>query len=252
MHAKDGLLTSLLAGEPFARDIEPVRARDILYLAMTELMLKVTRSQRCVVVLEDLQWSDPESVAWFDHLLSRAAGRPLFILVLARPVFWKEYAKAFRGREHTRVELRPIPRRATIEIARAVMGADADQAKLDQVAKQAAGSPLFAEELARVIALGRTLATVPTIEAAIQVSLDGLDAASRDALVRMSIFGLAAWDKGLAALEVADPTGAIERLLEAEMVVEQLSRFFGTRQVRFKHALVRDVAYASASEALRR
>ena len=44
-----------------------------------------------------------------------------------------------------------------------------DEAKLDQVAQQAAGSPLFAEELARVIASGKDAATAPTIEAAIQV-----------------------------------------------------------------------------------
>lgn len=251
VHNEGGLLTSLLSNESFGRDVDPLRARDVLYLTMTELMLKTTRSQRCIMVLEDLQWSDPESIAWFDHLLNRGSGRAIFLLVLARPAFWKAHPEAFRGREFTRLELRPIARRATMEIARAVIGPSADPAKLNEVAKQSAGSPLFAEELARVIALGRSAASVPTIEAAIQVSLDGLEPQARDSLVRMSVFGLVGWDQGLEGLDVDDAAGSIERLLDADMVVEHPSRFVGMRQLRFKHALVRDVAYASASEALR-
>jgi eukaryotic-like serine/threonine-protein kinase len=253
VHDESGLLASLLAGEEFRSDVDPHRARDILYLAMTELMLAATRAEPCVLVLEDLQWSDPESVAWFDHLLSRASGNPLMLLVLARPSFWKDNPGRFTERDHVRVELRPIPRRATMEIARALIGCEKDDPKLGQIAKQAAGSPLFAEELARVIAAGKSASSVPTIEAAIQVSLDSLDDRARDALVNMSVFGLSAWDKGLQAVGVADAAESVERLLEGEMVVEQaLSRFSGTREVWFKHALVRDVAYASASDATRK
>jgi len=251
-HDEGGLLASLLAGEPFGPNVDPQRARDILYLAMTELMLKVIRDEPCVLVLEDQQWSDPESIAWFDHMLSRAAGRSLFVLVMARPSFWKDYPKPFSGRDHVRVDLRPIPRRATMEIARAVIGCDSQDPKLTQVAKQAAGSPLFAEELARVIASGKQAATVPTIEAAIQVSLDALDGDTNEAVVRTSVFGLSVWTDGLEALGVGDAAGVLERLVEAELLLEQPdSRFPQTREYRFKHALVREVAYASCSDAMR-
>jgi len=251
-HDEGGLLARFLAGEPFGDSVDPQRARDILYLAMTELMLKAVGGEPCVLLLEDLQWSDPESVAWFDHLLSRATGDPLIIVVLARPLFWKDYPQRFAGRDHVRLELRPIGRRATMAIARAVIGCDIGDPQLRDVAKQAAGSPLFAEELARVIASGKEVAAVPTIEAAIQVSLDGLDAAALDALVHMSLFGLSAWDKGLEALGVQDVAQVLDHLVEADMVVEQgLSRFSGTREFWFKHALVRDVTYASSSDAMR-
>jgi eukaryotic-like serine/threonine-protein kinase len=253
VYEESGLLASLLAGQPFGSDVDPHRARDILYLAMTELMLKVVQDDPCVMVLEDLQWSDPESVAWFDHLLSRAVGKSLYILVLARPGFWRDDPARFQERDHVRVELRPIPRRASMAIARAVIGCEEDDPKLLEVAKQAAGSPLFAEELARVISSGKEVSTVPSIEAAIQVSLDGLEPAAQEALVRMSVFGLSAWEQGLAAIGVEQPADALERLLDAELVLEQaLSRFPDSREVWFKHALVRDVAYASASDAMRR
>jgi tetratricopeptide (TPR) repeat protein len=124
---------------------------------------------------------------------------------------------------------------------------------LDQVAQQAAGSPLFAEELARVIASGKDATTAPTIEAAIQVSLDALDDAAREAVIKMSVFGLSIWDTGVAALGVSDPGGALRKLVAAELLVEHASsRFAAAREFLFKHALVRDVAYASADEDMRR
>lgn len=253
VHDEHGLLASLLAGRAFPAEVDARRARDILYLAMTELMLKVTHVDPCVIVLEDVQWADLESVAWFDHLLSRASGQSLFLLIMARPSFWRDYPHRFTGRDHERIELRPVPRRATMEIARAVIGCALDDPLLLQVAKQAAGSPLFAEELARVIATGKTAAMVPTIEAAIQVSLDVLDPHVRDALVHLSVFGLTGWDDGLKALGVTEHNAAIRALVDADLLVALPdSRFANCREYRFKHALVRDVTYASASEAMRK
>ncbi len=253
VHDEGSLLQRLLTGEPFGADVDPNRARDILYLAMTELMLKVLGNEPCVLLLEDVHWSDAESVAWFDHLLNRATDRPLFVLMLARPAFWKESATGFRRRGNERIELRPLPRRATMELARAVLCCDNGDPKLEQIAKQAAGSPLFAEELARMLASGREVAVVPTIEAAIQISLDLLDPEAREAVTRMSVFGLVSWDSGLSAIGVAEVRGVLQRLVESELIVNvSRSRFAETHEVRFKHSLVRDVAYAAASDALKR
>src|SRR5262249_17965664 len=157
----------------------------------------------------------------------------------------------FVGRDHVRVELRPIARRATREIARAMIGAGATDAMLDQVAQQAAGSPLFAEELARVVAAGKDMGTAPTIEPAIQGSLDALEESTRDAVVRAGVVGMTVWDAGLTALGFSeiDAETALRKLVAAELLVEQpKARFPGTREYLFKHALVREVAYASAGE----
>ena len=251
LHNQDGgLLARLLANQPFPDGIDPRGARDTLYLSMTELMLGAASSAPCAILIEDAQWSDPESIAWIDHLLGRASGKPMFVMLLMRPQFWRGQGQRFVGRDHVRVELRPIARRATREIARAMIGAAVTDAMLDQVAQQAAGSPLFAEELARVIASGKDMGTAPTIEAAIQVSMDGLEEAARDAIVRASVFGMSIWDAGLSALGVDNPAAALRKLASAELLVEHAgSRFAGTREYLFKHALVRDVAYASAGEA---
>src|SRR4029077_6682648 len=95
----------------------------------------------------------------------------------------KEEKTLFSGRDHVRVDLRPISRRAARAIATSILGDKAAEPLLDRIAAQAAGSPLFAEELSHLTAAGRDAHSAPTIEAAIQVSLDALDDRCRDAVL---------------------------------------------------------------------
>ena len=109
--------------------------------------------------------------------------------------------------------------------------------------------PLFTEELARLAAAGRDAADAPTIEAAMQVHLDQLDDFGRDAAAKLSVFGQVGWDAGLDAIGVANAAEVLRELAAAEILVEQArARFAGTREFAFKHALMREVAYASLGE----
>jgi eukaryotic-like serine/threonine-protein kinase len=237
------LLASLLEGGALE---DGNGARDALWLAMTDVVNRLADHGPVAIVVEDAQWADPESVAWLDHLLGRAESRALWILVLVRPAFFDTYPKLFAGRDHVRLELRPVSKRATKAIARAVLRERATDELVDLVAQRAAGSPLFAEELARLSASGRDASMAPTIEAAIQVSLDALSLELRDTIGRLSAFGLAGWEGGLTAMGVKDPGTDLRKLAAAELVVERAeSRFPGEREWTFKHALVRDVVYAS-------
>ncbi|MFO0553881.1 MAG: protein kinase [Polyangiaceae bacterium] len=253
------LLAHLLSNRPFPEGVEPRAARDALYVSMTELIIDLAGRESCAIVVEDAQWSDPESIAWLDHVLGRAQGRPLFVLLLVRPAFWRVNPQRFQTREHVRIELRPMAKRAVRELARSLLGPNATDAQIDQVADQAAGSPLFAEELARLVSQGKGLKGAATIEAAIQVSLDALDDQVREAAGRLSTFGLAGWDAGLGALYepgalAKTPTDAlISKLVSADLIVEGAkSRFTGKREYLFKHALIRDVAYAMVGDDLKK
>jgi serine/threonine protein kinase len=259
------LLAHLLSNRPFPETVEPRAARDALYVSMTELVLEAAVREPCALVVEDGQWADPESIAWVDHLLGRALGLPLFSLLLVRPGFWRHNPQRFATRDHVRIELKPMARKAVREIARGLIGQGASESQLDQVAEQAAGSPLFAEELARLVAQGKGVQAAATIEAAIQVSLDALDDAVRDTVGRLTIFGLSAWDAGLAALYEGDAaardappsteaqTASLGKLVAADLLVESpKTRFSGTHEYLFKHALVRDVAYAMVGDELKK
>lgn len=228
-------------------------ARDALWLAATALATATAAQAPLVLALEDGQWCDAESLAFLDHLLGRGQKTPILLVVTARPHFFRDDAHRFAFCEHQRIELRPLTARNVRAIAKAMLGTRAEgdegEARVEAIAAQAAGSPLFAEELARLAAKGQSGAAAPTIEAAIQVNLDGQDDAARDAALKLAVFGPSGWDRGLEALGVTDPAATLRALAEAEIVVEQASsRFPGTREWAFKHPLAREVAYAALSE----
>lgn len=227
--------------------------RDDMWLATTELVCAYAERYPLVFAVEDAQWVDAESLAWLDHMLARSANLRCFCLLTMRPTFWRDQRNRFSGRDHVRMDLKPLAQRSVRSIASAILGprAAVDEANLmvEAIVSQAAGSPLFAEELARLAALGRDMASAPTIEAAIQVQLDALDDHARDVAARLSVFGFSGWDAGLRALGIESATESLRSLAAAEIVVEQASsRFPGTREFSFKHALTREVAYASLGE----
>jgi eukaryotic-like serine/threonine-protein kinase len=224
-------------------------ARDSLWLAMTDLMIRMAQLRPVALVVEDGQWADPESIAWLDHVLGRATGHPIWILFLNRPNFWKQYPKVLQGKDHVRLDLRPISRKACRAIAKALLGERGDDSTIELIANQAGGSPLFAEELSRLSASGRDATKAPTIETAIQTSLDALELPLRDAIGRMSCFGLTGWEPGLEALGVPAAGEILRQLAVSELVIEHAeSRFEHLREWAFKHALVREAAYASLAQ----
>jgi tetratricopeptide (TPR) repeat protein len=79
--------------------------------------------------------------------------------------------------------------------------------------------------------------------------LDSLDDECRDAVGRLSVLGLTCWDSALEALGMPRAESVMKALAGSELLVEQnVSRFPGTREWLFKHALVREVAYSSLGE----
>jgi tetratricopeptide (TPR) repeat protein len=247
------LVARLIANEPLPHVDDARGARDALWIALTDIAVGVARLNPLVICIEDAQWADAESLAWLDHLLARAASRSVFVMATTRPTLWRDDPKRFAGRDHVRIELRPLARKTVRAIARAMLGDRAVGEAGDQltefIATQAAGSPLFAEELARLAANGRDATSAPTIEAAIQVHLDALEDGQREAAIKLAVFGLVGWDSGLAALGVPNAGETLRALAGAEVLFEQAtSRFKETREWAFKHALMREVAYASLGE----
>ncbi len=247
------LLVGLIANEALPQLDDTRGSRDALWLMLTDMTTGMARHGPLVIVIEDAQWADDESLQWLDHLLARAADRTLSVLAAARPTLWRDAPARFEGRDHVRIELRPLSRRQSRAIATALLGARASgeqgEALADSIAQQSAGLPLFAEELARLAAAGRDRSGAPTIESAMQVHLDALDELGRAAASKLAVFGQVGWDVGLEAVGVRSAYEALRELAAAEVLVEQAhSRFAGTREFAFKHAMMRDVAYAALGD----
>jgi eukaryotic-like serine/threonine-protein kinase len=247
------LLGQLLANEQLTHVLNQDALRDALWLSMTDVVTRILQNEPILLVLEDLQWADEESIQWLDHLSSRSTTRPLFILACVRPSYFQNPLQRLSGSHVLRVDLRPISRSSAETMVRSILGTDAPQELQERIVEKGGGSPLFTEELARLVASGQKDLDAPTIEAAIQASLDGLSFSCRAALARASVFGQAVWREALVALGVADVDAILEELLDQEvLMVQESSRFSETKEYLFKHALVRDVAYSELPEEERR
>ena len=122
---------------------------------------------------------------------------------------------------------------------------------LARLVDRAAGNAFYLEELIRSVAEGKGDRLPETVVAMAQARIENLEFSARQVLRAASIFGQAFWPDGLAALldgnlEVTD---WIDQLVERELVTPaRESRLGDQREYRFRHALVREAAYAMLTE----
>jgi tetratricopeptide (TPR) repeat protein len=204
--------------------------------------------QPVLLVLEDLHWSDALSVTLVDEVLRELAERPLMVLALARP----EVKALFPGLwSHSLQELplHGLSRKASTRLAREVLGAQVSDSVVLRAVEQSDGNALFLEELIRVAAEGRGEAAPETVLAVLQSRLTRMESGARQVLLAASFFGRTFWAQGVGELlggqDAADQLAQHLRQLVAQEVIEPQpdSRFPGTVEYRFRHALVRDAAY---------
>src|SRR5437773_121724 len=123
------------------------------------------------------------------------------------------------------------------------------------------GNPLFVEETVRMLAEceGRPLtefaARIPdTLQALIAARIDRLPPEEKAVLQRAAVIGRTFWGGAIKELatEVEELESVLETLLLREFLVPELrSTISGETAYRFKHVLIREVAYAGLSKSAR-
>ncbi len=202
-----------------------------------------------LLVLEDLHWGDLLSVRRMDEALRELSEHPFMVLALARPEVEQLLPGPWRQRLQ-QLPLRGLSRKAGARLVREVLGADVPGALVDKLVEQAAGNTLFLEELIRAVVEGRGETPPETVLAMLQARLMRLEPEARQVLLAASFFGRAFWVGGVRTLLEGEPPvetlkSWLQQLVEQEWVEPQpASRFPGEHELRFRHALVRDAAYA--------
>lgn len=203
-----------------------------------------------VLVLEDLHWGDAPSVSYVDEALKRLAKHPLMVLALARPEIHDAFPRLWAAAQPEELRLRGLTSAAGERLVRAVLGDRIDAAMVERVVERADGNAFYLEELIRRVAEGSS--ELPeTILAMAQSRLDRLEPTGRRALRAGSVFGERFWAGGVAALleESTESADWLETLADREVLVRSPeSRFQGQREYLFRHALLRDAAYASLTD----
>ncbi len=241
--------------------ITPEKRKSLTVEALLSLLPPPGARQRpTLIVLEDAHWSDPTTLALVNRIAVLASGRPLLIVITARPGF------ALNGPADDRIvslPLRPLSRNASETICFNLGAHDLlPPSALHQIVGHADGNPLFVEEMTKsvmedVAASGdhgpAAQVRVPaTIHDSLVARLDRLGPHRRIANLAAVIgrrfeYQLLADISGLTDADLRNGlrilTGA--GLIERSSV--EVGDFYG-----FKHMLIRDAAYHSLLKQERR
>jgi len=115
-----------------------------------QLLVRSSRRQPLVLLVEDLHWIDQTSEAFLGALMERIAATPVMLVATYRPGYrppWSERSYV------TQFTLRPLGPQASLAIVSAIAPRVQSADPLARrILGRAEGNPFFLEELARVVA----------------------------------------------------------------------------------------------------
>jgi class 3 adenylate cyclase/tetratricopeptide (TPR) repeat protein len=227
------------------------------FSAWTRFAMSLAKDGPTILVIEDLHWADPALVSFLIQLADNPEPVPLLLVVTARPEVSDRHPEwLVRAGRSTVVQLASLDDGAIRNLVeQAITGAS--ETLLATVLERAAGSPLYAEQLAALVrersltAADMTLdesAVPPTIQALLAARIDALPRELKPALLDASVIGRVFWSGAVATLEDSEPApiaATLEALARRELTRELMpSTMAGEAEYSFWHALLRDVAYS--------
>ena len=269
--------------DPIISDLlsEPKVIRDKGFKAFANLLATGRPEAFRVCLIEDIHWSDEESLDLIEFLAGELATTPLVIMCTARPDILA-FRPAWTDESDNRatIQLERLDADATDALITDVLQrlAEAPAELRDLIKQRSEGNPFFLEELVKMLidegvivvsgdewkvhldALSKT--EIPgTLTGVLQARLDSLPRPERMVLQRSSVIGRVFWEEAADHLAAStSPDGSIDplRVVAPSLKSHELayerdpSAFEFTREFIFKHAILHDVAYESVVRKIRR
>src|SRR2546428_2083378 len=249
-------------GNPFD-NIRPSAVQLELSMAWPLFLSAYAAAGPVILVLEDLHWAGDRLIEMTQRLLARSTG-PVLLVTTARPELRKAHPEFGATGEGVAVlALRALTtQQSTTLLAEILEGSDVPETLRCDLIATADGNPLFLEEIIRRLIDGGMLvrqgsgwrvagtlpATLPdTVLAVLGARIDALPPAHKRALQEAAVIGRVFWEAPVRqATADSDVTSSLLSLEAKGLVsVHPTSGIAGELEFIFKHALVRDVAYAS-------
>jgi len=216
--------------------------------------------QPLLLVFEDLHWAEEEMLDLVEHLARSVRDVPILILCLARNDLLDRRAAWGGGNVRaSSLELQALPRDDSEALVDALSRGASEPLSMGQreaVLDTTEGNPLFLEETVRMLleSAGADEPGIPhTVQAMIAARIDRLSPGVKELLQRAAVAGRTFPGGAVAALlEGREISGDLDELTRREFLVrEERSAIRGEDAYRFKHGLIRDVAYASLPKSSR-
>ena len=255
LHGRE--ILGLTLGLDVAGDLHPLAARERLHDAWVALVEEMA-AEPLVVVVEDVHWAETPLLDLLDEL-GREVQAPLMLVVTARPEFADGRAGWSGRSDSTTVWLEPLSSTEAGSMVDRLLGRAWPPALERIVVERAEGNPFFVEELLsslmdRAVLVGshgawrldeEAAAAMPdSVRGVIAARLDLLGPTEKAALQAASVAGRTF--SSAAVIDLLDGRVPDFGVLEDRQFVRRSAPGpAGEREYAFKHALTRDVAYAS-------
>jgi class 3 adenylate cyclase len=259
-------MLGLTLGLDVAEGLHPLAARDRFQDTWVEFLDEIVAERPTVMLIEDIHWAEEQLLDLLERLVRDTRG-PLLMIATARPELL-EQRPGWSSRIHgTTVHLEALSSEDAVQMLDELLGGKLPTGLREVVVKRAEGNPFFVEELIGTLIdrqlLERQngewrLADIPadfvvpdTVQAVVAARVDLLEPAEKQALQAASLIGRIFW---------AGPVYELMRDTEPDLGILEDRDFIrrrpgstiaGDREYAIKHALTREVAYASLPKARR-
>jgi class 3 adenylate cyclase/tetratricopeptide (TPR) repeat protein len=241
----------------------PAGSRSELFAGLRAFFQHIAERNPTVLVFEDLHWADAGMVEFISELVERSTRSPILVISLARPDILDRHPNwGSQHRSSIAVRLPPMSESEMHEmITEYLPGLEHDV--VDRLAQRAAGFPLYAVEMVRMLTAsgeliednGRfryngdaeVMAFPDSLQAVIGARLDRLEPGEQGLLQDAAVLGQTFTLAGLASLRAQPPAeleSQLSRLIKLELLdLEDDPRSPERGQYGFVQSLIREVAY---------
>jgi class 3 adenylate cyclase len=234
---------------------------------------ELARRRPLVVVLDDIQWGAPTFLDLVEGVAAEPGEAPMLLLCMARPDLI-ELRPDWGSRSHgaTRLTLAPLGTEASARLIANLLGSPGlDRSVRGPISAVAEGNPLFVEEVVAMLVDDgvlqsrngsasatsdlSTISLPPTIQAVLRARLERLDESERSLLERGSVEGKVFHRGAVFELSAPDERSQagerLRRLQRRDFLQPARAAFPDEQAFRFRHQLLRDVAYESLPKSVR-
>ncbi len=244
--------------------LDATERRQRMRAALKDLCLCCAENQPLLLWFEDIQWTDVETQGVIDGLIELLGTARLFVLVTCRP----EYEHKWDGKPFlTAINLEPLEAQAANDLVQGLIGGDNAELRA-LIVERTDGTPLFIEETVRTLVengalrlraggyeLTRQIPDIripETVQSVIAARIDSLSPKRKSLLQIASVIGSSIpimLLREVVDLSESELQNLLAELKAAQFLYETPNPIYA--QLKFRHALIHEVAYGSLISARR-
>ena len=252
------LLSLKVEDENFIK-LEPEQKKERTFEAIRNLLIRLSKEKRLILVIDDMHWIDKTSEEFLDYLIGWLAGSPILLILLYRP----EYTHPWGSKSYySQIGLTQLTAKSGAELIRAILNDCEIEPALEMlILERSAGTPLFIEELTHSLLengsiqrernqcflsiASKDIQVPDTIQGIIAARMDRLEDNLKRTMQVASVVG-----RDFAFRILQSITGMRDELKSYLLKLQGLEfiyekSLFPELEYIFKHTLTREVAYNS-------